>query len=214
MQCVHTAAYRSRLLSLCEDGTAVILWVCKARCLLTAGRASWMHLRGLHKEVAGVVMAGLVAAGVPIPAEHEAEGAEVERAIGAALRDADAAGVSGAAVRPRTMARLAGSSGQHLGRRLLHVFTRCDRLTTPLRDLQPVSGCSAVLQRPPPQSVWRCAQVTPFLLKRVTELTGGASLAANIVLIKHNAAIGAAIAVELARLAALPGGAAGAGPSH
>lgn len=39
------------------------------------------------------------------------------------------------------------------------------------------------------------AQVTPFLLKRVTELTGGASLAANIKLIKHNAAVGAQIAV-------------------
>ncbi len=57
-------------------------------------------------------------------------------------------------------------------------------------------------------------QVTPFLLKRVTELTGGASLAANIVLIKHNAAVGAAIAVELARLAALPGAATSAGPAH
>lgn len=45
-------------------------------------------------------------------------------------------------------------------------------------------------------------QVTPFLLKRVTELTGGASLAANIALIKHNAAVGAAIAVELAKMAA------------
>ena len=38
-------------------------------------------------------------------------------------------------------------------------------------------------------------QVTPFLLKRVTELTGGASLAANIKLIRHNAAVGARIAV-------------------
>ncbi len=56
--------------------------------------------------------------------------------------------------------------------------------------------------------------MTPFLLKRVTELTGGASLAANIVLIKHNAAVGAAIAVELARLAALPGAATSAGPAH
>ena len=37
--------------------------------------------------------------------------------------------------------------------------------------------------------------MTPFLLKRVTELTGGASLAANIKLIKHNAAVGAQIAV-------------------
>ena len=42
--------------------------------------------------------------------------------------------------------------------------------------------------------------MTPFLLKRVAELTGGASLAANIALVKHNAAVGAAIAVALAQL--------------
>ena len=43
------------------------------------------------------------------------------------------------------------------------------------------------------------AEVTPFLLKRIQELTGGASLAANIRLIKNNAAVGAQIAAELAR---------------
>ncbi len=43
------------------------------------------------------------------------------------------------------------------------------------------------------------AEVTPFLLKRIQELTGGASLAANVRLIKNNAAVGAQIAVELAR---------------
>ncbi len=42
------------------------------------------------------------------------------------------------------------------------------------------------------------AAVTPFLLARVRERTGGASLAANIALIKHNAAVGADIAVALA----------------
>ena len=42
--------------------------------------------------------------------------------------------------------------------------------------------------------------VTPFLLKRVNELTKGASLIANIALIKNNARIGAQIAAELARL--------------
>ena len=46
------------------------------------------------------------------------------------------------------------------------------------------------------------AAVTPFLLKRVAELTGGASLAANIALIKHNARIGSQIAVALAPLLA------------
>jgi pseudouridine-5'-phosphate glycosidase/sugar/nucleoside kinase (ribokinase family) len=59
---------------------------------------------------------------------------------------------------------------------------------------------------------------TPFLLRRVAEITGGASLAANIALIKNNALQGARIAVELARLrsgagrqgAAVAGGGVGA----
>lgn len=42
--------------------------------------------------------------------------------------------------------------------------------------------------------------VTPFLLKRVNQLTGGASLAANIHLVKNNARVGAQIAVALAQL--------------
>jgi len=42
--------------------------------------------------------------------------------------------------------------------------------------------------------------VTPYVLKRVAELTDGASLKANIALVKNNAFIGADIAVELARL--------------
>ncbi|RVW76048.1 putative ribonuclease H protein [Vitis vinifera] len=41
---------------------------------------------------------------------------------------------------------------------------------------------------------------TPFLLARVNELTGGASLASNIALVKNNAAIGAKISVALAQL--------------
>ncbi|CAI9091661.1 OLC1v1026735C1 [Oldenlandia corymbosa var. corymbosa] len=41
---------------------------------------------------------------------------------------------------------------------------------------------------------------TPFLLARVNELTGGASLFANIALVKNNAAIGAQAAVALAKL--------------
>lgn len=36
--------------------------------------------------------------------------------------------------------------------------------------------------------------VTPFILQRVAQLTGGASLRANIALIKHNARVGAQIA--------------------
>ncbi|CEF99479.1 Pseudouridine-5'-phosphate glycosidase [Ostreococcus tauri] len=43
-------------------------------------------------------------------------------------------------------------------------------------------------------------EVTPYVLKRVAELTDGASLKANIALVKNNARIGAAIAVELAKL--------------
>ena len=40
-------------------------------------------------------------------------------------------------------------------------------------------------------------EVTPFLLGKVKELTAGKSLEANIALVKHNALIGAAIAVAL-----------------
>ncbi|RAL47879.1 hypothetical protein DM860_011464 [Cuscuta australis] len=41
---------------------------------------------------------------------------------------------------------------------------------------------------------------TPFLLARVNELTGGASLASNVALVKNNACIGAQVAVVLAQL--------------
>ena len=41
---------------------------------------------------------------------------------------------------------------------------------------------------------------TPFLLKRIVELTGGESLKSNIALIKHNAEDGARIAVEYYKL--------------
>ncbi len=41
---------------------------------------------------------------------------------------------------------------------------------------------------------------TPFLLKRVVELTGGRSLEANVALIKNNAILAAQAAVELARV--------------
>lgn len=43
------------------------------------------------------------------------------------------------------------------------------------------------------------AETTPFLLRRIQQLTGGASLKANIALIKNNAAVGAQIAVALCR---------------
>jgi pseudouridine-5'-phosphate glycosidase len=44
------------------------------------------------------------------------------------------------------------------------------------------------------------SQATPFLLARIVELTGGASLAANIALVKNNARLGAQVAAELARM--------------
>ncbi|MNS12821.1 Pseudouridine-5'-phosphate glycosidase [compost metagenome] len=40
--------------------------------------------------------------------------------------------------------------------------------------------------------------LTPFLLGRLAEVTEGRSLKANIALVKHNAAVGAALAVALA----------------
>ena len=43
-------------------------------------------------------------------------------------------------------------------------------------------------------------QVTPFLLRRVVELTGGRSLAANMALARNNAALAAEVAAELAKL--------------
>ncbi|XP_074656548.1 uncharacterized protein LOC141909812 [Tubulanus polymorphus] len=43
-------------------------------------------------------------------------------------------------------------------------------------------------------------EVTPFILRRVNELTAGKSLLANIELIKNNADVGSKIAVELSRL--------------
>jgi pseudouridine-5'-phosphate glycosidase len=39
--------------------------------------------------------------------------------------------------------------------------------------------------------------VTPFLLARIKALTGGRSLATNIALVKHNAEVGARLALAL-----------------
>jgi pseudouridine-5'-phosphate glycosidase len=44
------------------------------------------------------------------------------------------------------------------------------------------------------------SQITPYLLGRIRELTGGASLDMNIRLVKNNAVVGTAIAVALSRL--------------
>jgi pseudouridine-5'-phosphate glycosidase len=48
-------------------------------------------------------------------------------------------------------------------------------------------------------------ELTPFLLKRIFELTAGRSLVANIALVEHNAAVAAAIAVALQARAARAG---------
>jgi pseudouridine-5'-phosphate glycosidase len=44
--------------------------------------------------------------------------------------------------------------------------------------------------------------VTPFLLDRIKQLTQGRSLATNIALVKHNAQVGARLAVAMNGLAA------------
>ena len=41
--------------------------------------------------------------------------------------------------------------------------------------------------------------MTPFLLARIKALTGGRSLATNIALVKHNAEVGARLALALAQ---------------
>lgn len=46
------------------------------------------------------------------------------------------------------------------------------------------------------------AQTTPFLLERVRQLTGGASLEANIKLVLNNAKVGAELAAAVAALRA------------
>ncbi|MCB0136954.1 MAG: pseudouridine-5'-phosphate glycosidase, partial [Caldilineaceae bacterium] len=45
----------------------------------------------------------------------------------------------------------------------------------------------------------RSAEVTPFLLSRIAELTGARSLEANLALLKNNAAVAAQIAVAVSR---------------
>ena len=45
--------------------------------------------------------------------------------------------------------------------------------------------------------------VTPFLLGRIKELTAGRSLATNIALVRHNAHVGAQLALALQQLPGL-----------
>ena len=99
----------------------------------TAREAAAVVKAGRRLGLGGTVLA------VPIPAEHEADGATSERAIERALAEAKEVGISGNAS-------------------------------------------------------------TPFLLKRIRELTGGKSLESNVALVKNNARVGARVAVELAGL--------------
>ena len=46
----------------------------------------------------------------------------------------------------------------------------------------------------------RGKEATPFLLGRIVEITGGASLTANIALVNNNARLGAHVAREFAAL--------------
>ena len=54
-------------------------------------------------------------------------------------------------------------------------------------------------------------QVTPFLLRRLNELTMGATLRSNVALVMNNARVGAGIAVELSRIRSSRGGGGGTG---
>jgi len=71
----------------------------------------------------------------------------------------------------------------------------------PAADALPEGEIGAVVDRALAEAADRGIvgrEVTPFLLARVAELTGGRSLAANIALVKANARCGAAIAAALA----------------
>ena len=63
-----------------------------------------------------------------------------------------------------------------------------------------IDGCiSQALDEAAAQGITGKA-VTPFLLSRMQQLTAGRSLATNIALVKHNAEVGARLAVALAAL--------------
>jgi pseudouridine-5'-phosphate glycosidase len=59
------------------------------------------------------------------------------------------------------------------------------------------AAISQALQEAEQQGV-KGNEVTPFLLQRIRELTGGKSLESNIALVKHNAAVGAQVSAALA----------------
>jgi pseudouridine-5'-phosphate glycosidase len=64
-----------------------------------------------------------------------------------------------------------------------------------------IEGVIAAAVHEAAQKNIRGKAITPFLLSRIEQLTGGSSLATNIELVCNNAALAAQIAVEYARLA-------------
>ena len=72
----------------------------------------------------------------------------------------------------------------------------------PLEDAMPAhtieSAIQSALDDAESEGV-RGQALTPYLLARIVELTGGQSMATNIALLKNNVAVAAEIAVELAR---------------
>jgi pseudouridine-5'-phosphate glycosidase len=71
----------------------------------------------------------------------------------------------------------------------------------PAEDEIPADEIGAIIDRAPADMDAlgiRGKEATPYLLGRIVEITGGASLTANIALVRHNARLGAAIAVEYA----------------
>jgi len=63
--------------------------------------------------------------------------------------------------------------------------------------VEPIEKATSQAVREAEEQGVRSAEVTPFLLKRINELTGGDSLRANVELVKHNALVGARIAVGM-----------------
>ena len=73
----------------------------------------------------------------------------------------------------------------------------------PLADEIPMARLAPLIERAVEEAAARGVAgkaVTPFLLSRLVELTGGASLEANVALIRSNAALAAKIAAALAAL--------------
>jgi pseudouridine-5'-phosphate glycosidase len=71
----------------------------------------------------------------------------------------------------------------------------------PAEDEIPAGEIGAIIDRALGDAARRGVtgkDITPYLLGRIVEITGGASLTANIALVKANAAFGAAVAVAWA----------------